>query len=159
MKKEKTKKIVKAVKKSAPPKASSKVKKVNADKVKETRKKKVTAPQATDLLNAITKIADEKSAFDFHALEVKELSSITDYFLLMSCKNERHIKAVVTEIDKKIFEECGIKPFHIDGEYRSLWVVIDYGDVMVHVFHENTRGLYNLEELWKEGKSIPLKNR
>lgn len=161
MKIPKTKKTVKAVKKSALTKALPKALKVKADKkaVKETRKKKTTGLKATDLLNAITKIADEKSAFDFRALEVKELSSITDYFLLMSCKNERHIKAVVTEIDKKIYEECGMKPFHIDGEYRSLWVVIDYGDVMVHVFHESTRGLYNLEELWKEGKNIPLKNR
>ncbi len=163
MKTPKTKKTVKAVKKTTLPKALPKVSKVKIDKkavkVKESRKKKVTELRASDLLNAITKIADEKSAFDFRALEVKELSSITDYFLLMSCKNERHIKAVVTEIDKKIFEECGMKPFHIDGEYRSLWVVIDYGDVMVHVFHENTRGLYNLEELWKEGKIIPLKNR
>lgn len=152
MKTVKTKKIVKAVKKSVPEKALKL-------KVKAPKKKKVLAPKAMDLLNKISDIADEKSAFDFHALEVKDLSSIADYFLLMSCKNERHIKAVVTEIDKKIFEEYAIKPFHIDGEYRSLWVVIDYGDVMVHVFHESTRGVYNLEELWKEGKTIPLKKR
>ena len=137
----------------------AKVSKVKVRKEKVHRMKKSSAPKALDLLKKISEIADEKSAFDFHLMEVKELSSITDYFLLMSCKNERHIKAVVTEIDKRIFEEFGIKPFHIDGEYHSLWVVIDYGDVMVHVFHENTRGIYNLEELWKEGKTIPLKIR
>lgn len=158
MKTGKTKKNVKTASKNIPVKSKAKTPARAGEKVLK-KKKKIEAPKAIDLLKKIEAIADEKSAFDFHAMEVRELSSITDYFLLMSCKNERHIKAVVTEISRKIFEEYGIKPFHIDGEFRSLWVVVDYGDVMVHVFHENTRGVYNLEELWKEGKTIPLKKR
>ena len=155
MKTGKIKKRVQPIKKDTAQKAV----KTRERKDKIRKIKKSSMPDALDLVKKITEIADQKSAFDFYALEVKDLSSITDYFLLMSCKNERHIKAVVTEIDRKIHEEFAIRPFHVEGEYRSLWVVMDYGDVMVHVFHENTRSLYNLEELWKEGKTVPLKKR
>ena len=120
--------------------------------VKSTPKKKVP-----EILKTILSAADSKLAYDFFVMDIKELSYICDYFVLMSCKNERQIKAVVGEIEKQVKEGLSIKPVHIDGDFRSNWVVMDYRDVMVHVFLEDTRKVYGLEELWNQGKRVVIK--
>ncbi|MBN2144144.1 MAG: ribosome silencing factor [Candidatus Aureabacteria bacterium] len=101
--------------------------------------------------------AEEKQAADIVKIRLKD--GIADYFIILSCKNERQIKSVVNEIEKQIREQFSRKPFHIDGMPECEWVVMDYGDVIVHAFLNDLRDLYDLESLWGEKKDQIRKRR
>jgi ribosome-associated protein len=109
-------------------------------------------PSPRDLAKIIVAVSEEKAAFDFCTIDLRGRSEIADYFVLMSCGNERHIKAVAAEIQAHLKREWRLKPFHRDGELESHWVVLDYGNVIVHVFLEDIRTYYDLEDLWKKGR-------
>jgi len=110
--------------------------------------------QENDLIKKIVTIADSKAAFDFYAVNVSEFSDITDIFILMSCKSDRQIKAVTNEISRALKEEYGLAPIRLDANFESRWVVMDYVNIIVHIFHEDIRALYDLETLWSKGKII-----
>ncbi len=110
--------------------------------------------QENDVIKKIIAVADSKAAFDFYAVDVVEFSDITDIFILMSCKNERQIKAVTNEISKVLKKEYELAPIRLDANFESRWVVMDYVNIIVHIFHEDIRALYDLEKLWEKGKII-----
>jgi len=82
-------------------------------------------------------------------LDLRSISLLADYFVICSGESERQVKAIVDEITKKIKEE-GVGPLHIEGDSSSGWVLVDYGDVIVHVFAPAVRGYYQLEKLWSD---------
>lgn len=88
-------------------------------------------------------------------LEVGELISITDYFVICSGANERQVATIVEEIEKGL-RESGAKPFRREGEREQRWVLLDYFDIVVHVFHIEERNFYELERLWKDAPRVPL---
>src|SRR5215472_1083289 len=92
--------------------------------------------------------ADNKKAEDIVILDVHELSSVTDYFVLASGTSEPHLRAVVDEITEKLRDEHGLRPRAVDGTFQAAWVVLDYFDVIVHVMRQEVRERYDLETLW-----------
>ena len=92
------------------------------------------------------------------AFDVSEQLAITDAFLLASATNDRQVKAIVDEIEDKL-REAGAKPIRREGERDGRWVLIDYGDIVVHVQHEEERQFYALERLWRDCPLIELPGR
>lgn len=99
--------------------------------------------------------ADSKSGEDLVALDVSEPLPLVDIFLLVTGRNERNVAAIADEIEEKLLE-AGHKRFRREGRQESRWVLLDFGDLVVHVFHEEERVYYGLERLWKDCPVIPL---
>jgi ribosome-associated protein len=117
---------------------------------------KLTATEhAVELVHAAARAAADKLATDLLAFDVSEQLAITDAFLLASGANDRQVKAIVDEIEDKL-REIGSKPIRREGERDGRWVLIDYGEIVVHVQHEEERQFYALERLWRDCPLIAL---
>jgi len=110
---------------------------------------------ARELLNVAALAADSKQAEELVALDVSEPLPLTDIFLLASGRNERNVIAIAGEIEDKMIE-AGVKTIRREGKAEGRWVLLDFGDLIVHVFHEEDRMYYSLERLWKDCPAIPL---
>ncbi len=110
---------------------------------------------AVELVHTAARAAADKLAQDIIAFDVSEQLAITDAFLLASATNERQVKAIVDEIEDRL-REIDAKPIRREGHRDGRWVLIDYGDVVVHVQHEEERSFYALERLWRDCPSIAL---
>jgi ribosome-associated protein len=104
---------------------------------------------AVELVHAAARAAADKLATDLLAFDVSEQLAITDAFLLASGANDRQVKAIVDEVEDKL-REIGAKPIRREGERDGRWVLIDYGEIVVHVQHSEERGFYGLDRLWKD---------
>jgi ribosome-associated protein len=89
------------------------------------------------------------------AIDIEGVSVIADYFLLASGSSNTQVKALAEEIEEKL-SEVGVKPLRTEGASTATWIILDYGSLVIHVFHRDTRSFYNLERLWADGKSIEL---
>ena len=116
------------------------------------------SPRALELLNVMALAADEKQGEDPVALDVSGPLPLTDIFFLVSGRNERNVLAIAGEIEDKMIE-AGAKPLRREGRSEGRWVLLDFGDVVAHVFHEEDRMYYSLERLWKDCPAIPLEQR
>jgi len=94
--------------------------------------------------------ADSKQATDVVVLEVAEVLALCGWFVIASAGNERQVKAICDEIEQQVHETGGPKPKRIEGLSERDWVLMDYGDVVVHVFQQQTRDFYDLERLWAD---------
>ena len=110
---------------------------------------------ARELLNVAALAADSKQAEELVALDVSGPLPLTDIFLLASGRNERNVIAIAGEIEDKMIE-AGVKTIRREGKAEGRWVLLDFGDLIVHVFHEEDRMYYSLERLWKDCPAIPL---
>lgn len=102
-------------------------------------------------------LADNKKAENIVVLDVRELSSVTDYFVIASGTSEPHLRAVVDEITDKLRESHDVKPRAIDGTLQTAWVVLDFFDVIVHVMRQDIRDRYDLETLWGDAPRLRAK--
>jgi ribosome-associated protein len=91
--------------------------------------------------------ADDRKAVDLKVLNLGKVTDFTDYFLICSGTSERQVQAIADAIQDRLRERC-VRPLHVEGEKRAQWVLIDYGDLVVHVFQEEQRRYYALERLW-----------
>jgi ribosome-associated protein len=98
--------------------------------------------------------ADNKKAENILVLDVRKLSSVTDYFVLASGTSQPHLRAIVEEIHSKLRDEHDLRPMRTEGATNESWVVLDYFDVIVHVMHTETRARYDLEGLWGDAKKV-----
>lgn len=126
-------------------------------KKKTTTKSKVKAAAPVDpglrLAKLCREAAEDKKAEDVVLLDVRKVSSIADYLLICSGNSEPHLKAIAEEISVRL-KAAGVRPKGRDGFPTSRWVVVDYGDVMVHIMHPETRDHYALESLWGDAKRV-----
>ncbi len=90
-------------------------------------------------------------------LDLRGLSSFTDFFFICSATSEPHLKAIVNNLEECLRKEHGRKPLAVDGFPTSQWIVADYGDVIVHAFHTAKRPYYSLEDLWSDAPRLKLK--
>ena len=104
-------------------------------------------------------LADNKKAEDLAVLDVRELSSVTDYFVIASGTSEPHLRAIVDEITDALREDHGLVPRAIDGTLQTSWVVLDYFDVIVHVMRQDVRDRYDLETLWGDAPRVKARKR
>jgi ribosome-associated protein len=98
--------------------------------------------------------ADDKKAEDIAILDVRELSSVTDYFVIASGTSEPHLRAIVDEITDRLRDDYRLRPKAIDGTLQTAWVVLDYFDVIVHVMRRDVRERYDLETLWGDAPRV-----
>ena len=110
---------------------------------------------ALELIRVAALAAADKLAQEVVAFDVSEQLAITDAFLLASAGNERQVQAVVEEIEEKL-REVDAKPIRREGHKEGRWVLLDYGDIVVHVQHEEEREFYALERLWSDCPAIEL---
>lgn len=100
----------------------------------------------------------DKKALDLTVLDVQPISSIADYFLVCSARSAPHVKTIADAIREELKAE-GVRPLHAEGQPESGWVLLDYGDVLVHVFLEDTRAYYGLERLWGDAPLVSVSSK
>ncbi len=112
-------------------------------------------PSAHALLIAAAEAAVSKKAADLVALDLRTLDGVADYFLICSGSSEPQVKAIAEAVEDQL-RARGAKPWHIEGREGRRWVLLDFVDVVVHVFHEKTREYYLLERLWGDARRVDL---
>ena len=111
--------------------------------------------RALELVKIAAAAADSKQAEDIVALDVSGPLPLTDVFVLATGRNERNVVAIAGEVEDKMLE-AGVKLLRREGRQEGRWILLDFGDIIVHVFHEEDRLYYALERLWKDCPAIPV---
>ncbi len=119
-------------------------------KTKAKPSKKLSSQQRAKLC---AQAAAEMQAEDIIILEIGKLTSFTDYFVIVSGRSNRQVQAITDKVIEDI-KASGNRPLGSEGEDEGRWVLIDWGDVVVHVFHHEERDIYELEKLWSDGTSV-----
>lgn len=117
--------------------------------IKSTRRKKVDTPE--NLAHFCLEAAFDKKAEDPVIIDLRGISTLTDFFVIVSAASEPQIKAIAGSIRDRMRKEKGIHPHADDAYPGSRWIVIDYGEFIVHIFHQELRKIYDLESLWNDG--------
>ena len=113
------------------------------------------SPSAADMLQIAADAARSKGGEDLLALNVSEPLPLVDIFLLVTGNSERNVAAIADEVEDKMIE-AGYKRVRREGRSEARWVLLDFGDLIVHVFHEEERTYYGLERLWKDCPVVPI---
>lgn len=98
---------------------------------------------------------DKKKALEIRAVEVEDLTILTDYFVMATGNSTTQVSAIADEIEFRL-GQLGRKPNHVEGHDSKRWILLDYGDVIAHVFTPDARDYYDLEHMWADGKQLPL---
>lgn len=106
-----------------------------------------------DRLKTIVSAADDKKAFDIKVLNISEITSIGDYFVILSGNSQRQVISITDAIEEKM-EAAGYKLINKEGYRVGKWVLLDYGDILVHIFYKEDRDFYNLERLWMDAIEV-----
>tara|TARA_A100001037_G_scaffold195647_3_gene175077 strand:+ start:582 stop:935 length:354 start_codon:yes stop_codon:yes gene_type:complete len=106
-----------------------------------------------DLSQEVVEIATDRLAENIVLLDLQEEAILTDYFVIMTCNSARHIEALSYDLEM-LLDQKGGNLLHREGVPISGWVVLDYGAVVVHLFHEEQRDYYNLEQIWSRGSQV-----
>ena len=109
--------------------------------------------KAMDTLRTVARAAADKKAFQIVGLEVADLSSYTDNILICSGASDRQVAAIADAVQREL-REVGRRPLHVEGERRADWVLLDYGEFVVHVFTEERRTYYGLDNLWGDAPRL-----
>ena len=112
---------------------------------------------STGLTRRISDIIFTKKGFNVLAIDLRNLVSFTDYFVICSADSDTQVKAIADEVDK-VLSDDGIKCWHKEGLKALSWVLLDYVDVVVHIFKKDSREFYNLEKLWGDAPSEKIKD-
>jgi ribosome-associated protein len=116
-------------------------------------------PKPTPVLDTASRVreavsaADDRKAIDLKVLHLEKISDFTDYFLICSAGSERQVQAIADAVQEKLRAER-VRPLHVEGLPRAQWVLLDYGDFVVHIFQEEPRRFYSLERLWGDAPDV-----
>ncbi|GIU81060.1 MAG: hypothetical protein KatS3mg006_0124 [Pyrinomonadaceae bacterium] len=100
--------------------------------------------------------AADKKGLDPVLLDLRGIADFTDFFLIVSGTSEKQVQAISDEIEERLKKELGESPINIEGYRSAEWILMDYGDFIVHIFHKDAREFYDLERLWRDAKRISL---
>ncbi|MGN1318159.1 MAG: ribosome silencing factor [Lachnospirales bacterium] len=103
---------------------------------------------------AAYKALDDKMAVDIKVLDIKGVSSLADYFVIASGNNPNQLRAMADEVDEQLFK-AGFRLKHSEGMNSKNWILMDFGDIVVHLFNKEDRGFYNIERIWGDAKEVP----
>ena len=108
-----------------------------------------------DLVKTAARALDDKKAKDIRAIAVRELTIVTDYFLMASGDSVTQTKALADEVEYRLSQQ-GLQPARIEGYQEGSWIILDYLELVVHIFTTQTREFYSLERLWSDGQQLDL---
>ena len=111
-------------------------------------------PKELALLAA--KALSDKKGREIRVLEIADLTTLADYFVLATGSSNTQINALVDSVEKALSEQAGEEPLHREGYRGGTWVLLDYGCIAIHVFNQEAREFYGLERLWQDGKSVDI---
>lgn len=100
--------------------------------------------------------ASEKQAMNMLVLDLREIASFTEFFVIASGANQRQVQAIADEINEQLKKKMSVRPVRIEGYNAAEWVLLDYGDFVVHLFERNAREFYDLERLWLDSRRVDL---
>jgi ribosome-associated protein len=100
--------------------------------------------------------AADKKAFDMRVLDLREVASFTEFFVIASAANQRQVQAISDEIEEQLKKQLQTRPVRIEGYSSAEWVLLDYGDFIVHIFNKESREFYDLERLWRDARKVEL---
>lgn len=106
-----------------------------------------------EMVQFAVKTLDEKKATDITVLEVGKLTTLGDYFVIASASNTTLVKSLADELEDKLSKQ-GLEPRRVEGEKSAMWILMDYGDVIIHIFYGETRDFYCLERLWADAPQL-----
>ena len=112
-------------------------------------------PAGLDIVRKAARTAVDKKGRQPLALDLRDLDGVCDYFLIVSGSSEVQVKAIADAVQEKL-REVGVRPWHVEGLEGRRWVLLDYVDLVVHVFHHRTREYYLLERLWGDARKVDL---
>lgn len=115
--------------------------------------------QTEQLKDTICKVLDDKKGDDITIVDISSITIVADYFVIVSGRSTTQVKALAANLEEIMSKEYGVEPLRTEGKTDGRWAVVDYGGVIVHVFHEETRRLYSLEQLWGDGKNVTKYNQ
>ncbi len=116
-------------------------------------------PQMMDIEEAAqiaARAASDKKATDIVILDLRQIASFTEYFVIASGASNRQVQAISNEVEERL-RKSGKRPLHIEGYSSAEWILLDYGDFIVHVFSSSSRQFYDLERLWRDAGRIEVK--
>ena len=108
-----------------------------------------------EMLRTIIKTLDNKNAESIKAIKITDLTILADYFVIANGTSTTHTKTLAEEVEYQLSQN-GVEPNRTEGYNGSSWVILDYGDIVVHVFYKETRDYYQLERLWADGEKIDI---
>lgn len=108
-----------------------------------------------DTLKIAVTAADDKKAHDMVALDITGISSFANYFLVCTGDSSKQVQAIADEVESRL-KAAGVRPNHIEGYQNAEWILIDYFDLVVHIFSKTARPFYDLERLWRDGKNLDV---
>ena len=111
-----------------------------------------------EIYDEIIAALEEKKAKELKIIDIQDLTTVATHFVICSGTSTTHIKALADEVEFKL-KEKGVTPLRLEGYNSARWILIDYGDIVVHIFHEEDREFYNLERLWQDGRANPHASR
>ena len=109
-----------------------------------------------ELMENIVKVLDENKGMDIEALEITELTTVADYFVIATGTSSTHVRALTEDVEDAL-SKLGVEPDHIEGKATG-WILLDYGTVIVHIFTADMREHFNLEHLWADAKNADISN-
>ena len=109
-----------------------------------------------DEVKLALKLASDKKAFDIMAIDLREVTSFAEFFVIVSGANTRQVQAISDEINEQLKKQLKSRPLRIEGYSTGEWILLDYGDFIVHIFEKKQREIYNLERLWSDAKRVSL---
>jgi ribosome-associated protein len=100
--------------------------------------------------------ANEKKAFAIVALDLREVTSFAEFFVIASGSNQRQVQAISDEINEQLKKQLQTRPIRIEGYNSGEWILLDYGDFIIHIFEQKARDFYDLERLWRDAKKVEI---
>lgn len=100
--------------------------------------------------------ASEKKAVGLTAIDLREIASFTEFFIITSGTNQRQVQAIADEIEEQLKKQLSERPIRIEGYNTAEWILMDYGDFVIHIFEQKAREFYDLERLWRDAKKVQL---
>jgi len=111
--------------------------------------------QPKEMVKLVAKLLDDKKAERITVLDIGGLTTLGDYFVIASGKSNTQVKALAAEIEDKLTRQ-GIEPKRVEGESSAMWILMDYYDVIIHIFYDETRDFYGLERLWADAVEVDV---
>lgn len=108
-------------------------------------------------MEAVVKCMDSKKAADIRVLDISGVTTMADYFVICQGNSGTQMKAIAEEVEEKLSEQ-GVQPIGREGMSTAYWILMDYGDVIVHIFSSESRGFYSIENLWSDAAEVDISN-